>query len=220
MASLPAAPKLPACSNCTTTIQPAAPGAPATQSPLQMLKSSDGKMRMDFPKMSVISNPLAQHAMLLDHVKQQVRVVPMQMQPPNPLAPAIPPPPHMPGLPQQPTMNVKDLGKATIEGHPVEGKQFTMHLPQPPKLPALPKAPALPSAPGMPKAPGLPQPPALPKPPVPTVAEVWTSQTTGMPVLSKITGEFGQHTTYCKTAPVAEPHPSAFQPPPHYAWVK
>jgi len=176
-------------------------------------------MRLDFPNMSMISNPAAGHAMLLDHVKQEVKVVPLQ-------APGMPQMPNAPGMPQapkppsMPQVSVKDLGKGMIEGHPVEGKQFTMHVPGPPKppdAPAMPGMPKPPAAPGAPQAPGMPQAPAMPKPP--TVAEVWTSQTTGLPVLTKITGEFGQHTTYCKTAPTAEPAPSMFQPPPHYKWT-
>jgi hypothetical protein len=193
-----------------------------------MVRSSDGKMRLDFPNMSMISNPAAGHAMLLDHVKQEVRVVPLQ----PPAAPGMPQMPNAPGMPpapkapSMPAVNVKDLGKGMIEGHPVEGKQFTMHIPgvpTPPSAPALPGMPKPPSLPGAPQAPGTPQvsgapqSPAMPKPP--TVAEVWTSQTTGLPVLTKISGEFGQHTTYCKTAPAAEPAPSTFQPPPHYKWA-
>ncbi len=178
-------------------------------------------MRVDFPTMSVITNPLAQHAMLLDHLKQEVRVVPLQIKPPGMPAPPMGALPPIPGAPNMPAISVKDLGKAMIEGHPVEGQQFTMQMPGMPKPPAPPQAPAMPKLPGM-QVPGMQAPgaPPLPKPPIPTVAEVWTSQTTGMPVLTKITGEFGQQTCYCKTAPVAEPHPSLFQPPPNYAWVK
>jgi hypothetical protein len=220
-----------------TTMQPSAPNAPATQTPSQMLKSGDGKMRVDYPNMSVITNPAAGHALLLDHAKQEVKMVPLQMHSPPemPAAPHIPPFPPVPGATHMPAVSVKDLGKAMIEGHPVSGKQFTMHMPglppppAAPQAPGMPKTPGAPQLPGMPKAPAMPQlpgmakppaPPAPPKPPTPTVAEVWTSQATGLPVLSKTTGEFGQQTTYCKVAPVPEPHPSMFQPPPNYKFVK
>ncbi len=179
-------------------------------------------MRLDLPNMSLISNPAAGHAMVLDHLKQEVKVVPLQppAAPGMPQTPAIPGMPQAPKAPNMPAVNVKDLGKGMIEGHPVEGKQFTMHIPGLPAAPAAPAMPGMPKPPGAPSAPqvpGAPQAPAMPKPP--TVAEVWTSQTTGLPVLTKISGEFGQHTTYCKTAPTAEPSPSMFQPPPHYKWT-
>jgi len=227
-----------------TTMQPSAPGMPSTQQATQMLKASDGKMRVDFPNMSVITNPATGQAMVLDHLKQQVKIVPLPPQPPQlPGMPHLPGMPNMPALPQlpkaphPPVMSGTDLGKAMIAGHPVEGKQFTLHmptlpgLPKPPapQLPGMPKPPAPPQAPaaqlpGMPKPPAPPQAPALPKPPapppMPTVAEVWSSSVTGMPVLSKITGEFGTQTMSCQTAPVAEPHPSMFQAPPNYTLIK
>jgi hypothetical protein len=37
-----------------------------------------------------------------------------------------------------------------------------------------------------------------------------------MPVLTKVSGPFGEQTTYCKAAPSAEPHPALFQIPPGY----
>jgi hypothetical protein len=212
-----------------TMTQPSTPGAPPTQQATQMLKASDGKMRVDFPNMSVITNPAAQHAMILDHLKQQVKIVPLQPQPPQlpgmphlPGMPNMPALPQIPGAPHPPVMSVQDLGKATIAGQPVEGKQFTMHMPTLPSLPKPPSAqvPGMPNAPGAPQIPGMPKPPDAPKPPMPTVAEVWSSQVTGLPVLSKITGEFGQQTMSCQTAPVPEPHPSLFQPPPNYTFVK
>jgi hypothetical protein len=167
-----------------------------------------------------------------------MKIVPMQPQPPQlPGMPHLPGMPSMPALPQIPgaphpaVMSVTDLGKAVIGGHPVEGKQFTLHMPtlpampkppsaQMPAAPGMPQAPAAPAIPGAPALPGMPKPPALPKPPIPTVAEVWSSKVTGMPVLSKITGEFGQQTTLCQTAPVPEPHPSMFEPPPNYTLMK
>lgn len=239
--------KPPGFSTCMMTHMPAAPGAAMKQQTVQMLKSGDGKMRVDYPNMSVITNPHTQQAMILDHAKQEFKVVPLNMP-----KPGMPPLPHMPGLPHvpalpsipgaphPPVMQVQDLGKAAIQGHPVEGKQVTMAMPtvpgmpqvKPPqmpampaslkklkgfaKLPGMPKLPALPKAPGMPSAPGMPKAPAPPKPPTPTVAEVWTSHVTGMPVMSKMSGEFGQQTMVCQNQPVPEPHPSMFMPPPNY----
>ena len=229
---------------------PATPGAPSTQQAMQMLKSGDGKMRVDYPNMSVITNPHTQQALVLDHLKQEVKIVPLNMPKPGmpalphiPGMPSVPALPQIPGAPHPPVMQVQDLGKASIEGHPVEGKQVTMSMPtlpglpaikvpQKPKLPipkipgmpklAMPKLPGMPNVPGMPKPPAAPKPPQappLPKPPVPTVAEVWNSHVTGMPVLSKVSGAFGQQTMVCKNAPVPEPHPSMFLPPPNYKLV-
>jgi hypothetical protein len=218
-----------------TTMQPAMPGVPATSQATQMLKSADGKMRIDFPNMSVITNPQLQHAFVLDHAKQEMHMIPMQLPSPNmphppgmphlPGMPNMPALPQIPGMPHPPAMSAVDLGKATIGGVPVEGKQYTLAMPT---LPALPKPPGLqapqppgvPQAPGMPALPGMPKPPEIPKPPIPTVAEVWSSSATGMPVLSKITGEFGTQTMQCQTAPIPDPHPSLFQPPPGYKLVK
>src|ERR1700760_4747433 len=121
-----------------TSMQPAAPGMPSTQEATKLLKSASGQMRMDFPNMSVITNPAMQHVMVLDHLKQEVKIVPMQM--PNPNAPHPPGLPHMPGMPHPPAMQVQDLGKSVIGGMPVEGKQYTMQMPT---LPGLPKPPSL-----------------------------------------------------------------------------
>ncbi len=254
-----------------TTLQPAAPGVPPTQQATQIFKASDGKMRIDFPDKSLITNPAGQHAMLLDHVKKEFKIVPMQMHVPGmpspphvPGFPHIPALPHIPQAPHPPAMQVQDLGKAALGGHPVEGKQFTMAMPTLPKMPAgmpsmpklpklpqapklaMPKIPGAPQLPGAPKVPGappvpgapavaapqapampklptlpkLPKLPPVPKPQVPTVAEIWTSHVTGIPVMSKITGSFGTQTTMCQTAPIPNPPAEMFQAPPGYKLVK
>jgi hypothetical protein len=176
-----------------------------------MLRSPDGKMRIDMGATSVITDPASQKALVLDHAKQLARTVPM---PQSPQAPQIPGMPHLPGnlpggLPKPP--QVEDLGKGLIEGHEVEGKKFTFH---PPDAPAMPKVPGLqkPAIPGMPAAPQAPHAPAMP-----TVAEVWSSTSTKMPVLTKVTGPFGQQVTHCKPGPpIAPPDPAKFQVPPGY----
>ncbi len=171
-------------------------------------------MRIDYGSTSVITNPAAQQAILLDHIKLVARVIPIPQIPQMPKMPQLGMP-GMPGAPSPPPMNVVDLGKGFIEGHAVMGRQITFHLP------SLPQAPSLPKPPGMPQAPGMPQPPGMPKPPaMPTVAEVWTSASLHLPVLTKITGSFGQRTCYCKNAPTGEPHPAVFQIPPGYSLAK
>jgi hypothetical protein len=139
------------------------------------------------------------------------------------------------GAPQVPPLQVHDLGKGMIEGHEVEGKKFVAppmpkppappqmpkmpQAPQPPKAPAAPQAGA-PPAPQMPQMPALAQPPKAPQPPPPpkppTVTEVWTSVKLKTPVLTKVTGPAGEHTTYCKPVSTEEPHPSMFQIPAGY----
>ncbi len=195
---------------------------PPVQSASQVTRASDGKMRMDYGNTSVITNPATQQAILLDHVKQEARVIPIPQMPAMPKIPQIGMP-TPPGTPTPPPMSMVSLGTGFIEGHAVTGQQITFHmptLPQPPgmpKAPGMPGAPGMPAAPGMPSAPGMPGAPALPKPPaMPTVAEVWTSSSLHMPVLTKITGSFGQRNCYCKNAPTGEPHPSSFQIPPGY----
>jgi hypothetical protein len=115
-------------------------------------------------------------------------------------------------------MTVKDLGKRVVDGHEVEGKQFTL-----PSKPELPKPPEMPKPPAIPKAPGMPEPPAkpeAPKPPVPPlVTEVWTSTELQVPVLTRITGAFGKQTCHCKNLAGGEPAASLFKVPADYKKV-
>jgi hypothetical protein len=171
-----------------------------------MLRSSDGKLRIDMPNTTVITNPAAQQAIVLDHLTKQAQILPLQMQPPQIPQPPVPPAgAPQPGAPKMPSVTVQDLGKSLIEGHPVEGKRFTA---QPPALPQAPQVPGAPNAPQVPQA-----------PPAPTISEVWTSTHFKMPVLTKITTPGGVQTTYCKPSAAAEPDPSLFQVPPGYKVV-
>jgi hypothetical protein len=213
-------------------MQPAGGGSP-TQSASRMWRSSDGKTRIDTPLSSVISDPAAQHTIVLDHVKKEASIIPMT-------PPGMPAPPSAPGAPgasaapPPPAAHVEDLGKSMIEGHEVEGKRFTLPTPPTPPKPPLPAMPAakmpalkmpgmkmpvvkMPGAPAAPKPPGAPAPPAapaLPKPP--SVTELWTSVKLKTPVLTKVTTPAGELTTYCKPTLTAEHPPSVFQIPPGY----
>ena len=111
-----------------TTMQLSAPGAQMSQSASSLLRSSDGKMRMDYGNTSVITNPAAQQAILLDHIKQTARVIPIPQMPQMPKIPQIGMP-GPPGAPTPPPMNVVSLGKGFIEGHAVTGQQITFHMP-------------------------------------------------------------------------------------------
>jgi hypothetical protein len=170
-----------------------------------MIRSSDGKVRVDTGNTSLISNPKEQHAILLDHATKEARIVPLQGTPPQlgipPMGPGVPSAPS----PAAPPMKVQDLGKSFIEGHEVDGKRYIV---QPPAASAAPPSPQGPQKPGLPTA-----------PPVPTTVDVWTSSKLGLPVMTQVTGPFGQQTCVCKTAPTAEPHPGLFQIPPGYTPV-
>src|SRR5580704_17571745 len=116
-------PKPPACANCQTTTQYAQGGTPQ-QSNSQMFRASDGKMRVDTGTTSVITDPRAQQAILLDHVSKEARIIPLQ-----PTAPQL----AMPQLggatpafkqPAIPAMQVLDLGKSMLGGHEVDGKRY------------------------------------------------------------------------------------------------
>ncbi len=176
--------------------------------------SSAGNMRIDMPTTSIIATPAAQRTILLDHLKKEATIIPMQPQP----AGAPPPLPQMPaGVPQPSPPQVEDLGKSVIEGHAVQGLRFTLPPSPAPPAPALPKSLQMPAVPGMLPALKPPAPPPLPAvPPKPTVTEVWTSVALKTPVLTKVTSAAGEQTTYCKPASTAEPDPSLFHIPPGY----
>ena len=75
-----------------------------------LLRSMDGKLRIDYGNLSVISNPAAGLTIALDHLKLEARIIPM---PPGiPQAPRLPGVPQMPALPEVPA----DIGA----GDPVD----------------------------------------------------------------------------------------------------
>ncbi len=186
-----------------------------------MARSAAGQMRIDYGASSVITNPASGKTILLDHLKQEARVIPT---PPTVTPPQFTPPgmPGMPGAPTMPTSPagaVKDLGTRVIQGVEARGTQITLPplaAPQAPGAPQMPGMPALPKMPGAPAIPGAPAPPALPQP---MVAETWVSTKLQMPVLTRITGPFGQSICYCKNTVPGEPSPSAFQIPPNYKQI-
>lgn len=188
-----------------------------------MSRSATGQTRFDYGNTSVITNPASGETVLLDHIKQEVRVIPPSagLTPPQM---AIPGMPGMPGAapPTTPAMAVKDLGTRMVQGVEVQGKQYTLPSltkPAPPPLPGMPGAPAIPGMPGAPAIPGMPGAPAIPTPPQPTVVESWVSTKTQIPVLTRITGPFGQSMCHCKNTVPGEPPASAFQIPPNYKQI-
>ncbi|HWF45954.1 MAG TPA: hypothetical protein VG168_03025 [Bryobacteraceae bacterium] len=214
MPAPPAPPPMPTCSNCVTTTQLAKEGAIPNQVPSSILRSSTGQMRVDFPNTSVITNPAGGYAIMLNHLKQEAHVVPIPQAPQMPQMPGMG---AMPGMPSSLShVKVEDLGMGMVEGVEVMGKRYTMNPPGMPKMPSMPQEPAMPQAPGMPQMPAMPKPPAMP----PLVSEIWSSTKLKMPVLTTVTGAFGQTTCYCKHAALGEPPATAFQIPPNYTQVQ
>jgi hypothetical protein len=183
-----------------------------------MWRSSDGKTRIDTARSSVISDPVSQQTIVLDHAKKEATVIPMA-----PPGAAPPPSSAAPGTAaagvHPSSMQVQDLGKSIIEGHEVEGKRFSLPAQPPPPKPPLPGMPGV-KMPGSAQAPKPPQastPAQAPKvPPPPNIAEVWTSIKLKTPVLTKVSTAVGEQTTYCKPTETAEHPPSIFQIPPGY----
>ena len=201
---------------CVTTVQYALPGAVPQQTTSRMYRASDGRMRVDTGDTSVITDPAAQQAILLDHAKKEARAV------------AMPPAPGggfhaggfgVPGAPPPPSMNVENLGKGYIDGLEVEGRRYILPPPEIPKPPALPPLPAMPhvqapQVPVPPQAPQVPPPPQAPHPP--TVTELWTSTKLQLPVYTKTTAGFGERVSHWKYRDGWQPDPSVFQVPPGY----
>ena len=174
----------PACAQCLNTLQLAAPGSLPQESPWSLLRSAEGKLRLNYGSMSIITDPRAGVRMLLDHLAQTVRITPLT--PPNmPQAPGMPqmavPGFGLPGLaglamPGVPGGSVQNLGKSIMDGLEVMGKRYISGA---------------------------------------RTLETWTSTKLQLPVLTTMSGAFGQQTCRCKTLPTP-PDPSAFQIPPGY----
>jgi len=210
----------PACAECQTTTQYAQGGAPQ-QSASRMTRSGDGRMRIDTGSTSVITDPRTQQAMVLDHARRTASFMPMSPTPPQAGPPQVGGAAPPTGGPAMPAVGVQSLGRSVINGQQVDGTRFVVQ--PPPQAPGAPQAPDMPQVPGTPQAPsapqaaGTPQAPGSPK--APTVVDVWTSILLGIPVLTQVSGPFGQQTSYCQAAPSGEPHPGLFQVPPGYTPV-
>lgn len=173
-----------------------------------MVRAGDGKMRIDAGDISVITDPAVQHAIILDHLKKEARLLPLQ--PPRPGALPAGAAASPSATSAAPAMGVEELGKKLIAGQEADGRRYIIPPPAPPQVPQI----KMPHAPGVS---GMPQMPQKPKPAqIPTTAAVWTSTKLGLPVLTRVTSAFGQVTCACKAAPAAEPHPALFQIPPEY----
>ena len=199
---LPPPPKpLPAaCANCIATLTLAAAGSVPAQIAYKLARSISGAIRIDYAVTSVIINPALGTALLLDHVKKEV----LQILLPAVAAAAIPAV-AIPGMPPPPAAAVAalaaiDLGIKIVQGIEVQGKRYTLPPIAPPPPPPLPGMPAVVAA-------------------LPMIAEVWVSTKLLMPVLSRITGSFGQQMCHCTNTVPGEPPPTAFQVPADYKQI-
>jgi hypothetical protein len=219
------------------------------QSAYRLTRSADGNTRLDSGNTSVISNPAAGQTILLNHAEKTATIQPLLSATPSAPGMPQMPQLGVPGMAPPPSAQVQDLGKGVLQGLEVEGKRYLIQPPAMPNIPATPKPPTLqtpgmpklpgahrvpgmPKIPGAPQMPGMPQAPGMPKlpgapgaqaapnaPQTPTLAEVWTSTSTRLPMLTKMNGGFGQITQVCHGVIPGEPHPAAFQIPPDYKLI-
>ena len=179
-----------ACAECVQTTVSALPGSLPGESLIQRYRAAEGKLRVDFGKISIITDPAAGERIILDHLAMEARILSDIRIPPEPPLPAIPGMPAVPALPALPNApNVVALGKDFMEGLEVEGMRYVF-----PVLDAL-------------------------KPPSITSWEVWTSTKPQMPVLTRTVGSFGVRTCICKCTPVTPPA-SMFQIPSGYKVIR
>jgi len=124
MAELTPPPMPPALADCLTTFQSAA-GMVSLPSPSTLLRSLDGKMRIDLGATSVITNPVDAVVILLDHLKLEARLMPMS---PGSV-PMMPGMPNLPGMPLEgeslPGI-VEELGMSLIHGIQALGMRYTL----------------------------------------------------------------------------------------------
>jgi len=94
-------------------------------SPSTLLRSLEGKMRIDLGATSVITNPVDAVVILLDHVKMEARLLPM-----SPGIPAVPGMPNLPGAPLQGEAalpgSIEQLGQQLIQGIMAKGMRYTL----------------------------------------------------------------------------------------------
>lgn len=153
-------------------------------------------MRADFGDTSVLTKLGDPRAYILDHLRKEVRVL---EPPPMPQAP-LPSwnPSSLPAWqPPADAATVEELGRKMIDGIEAEGKRYRIALPNPPQLP---------------DAPQTPQPAAM-------ITEVWTAVQSQLPVLTRITGPFGEQLCRCRIVESMEPDPKLFQIPSDYTQV-
>lgn len=194
-AVVPAKPDLPAaCADCITTFKSSIPGADISKTPSKWARDAQGRLRFDYPDMSVISDPASQKSVLLDHLKKEAKMIEPPPLPTLPNGLPMPPKPEIPKPPDIQKPDVQELGKRFIDGVEAEGKRYIVK-------------------------PNVPQMPNMPTPPEPPdVMEIWTGTQNKLPILTMIKGKFGEQMCHCKYSG-PEPPASMFQIPPDYKLV-
>ena len=124
------------CAECIETTQHALPGALPLESLIRRFRAADGKLRVDYGKISIITDPATGERILLDHLAREARILidelPIPSEPPLPTIPRLP---VAPGLPTAP--NVVALGKDFIEGLEVEGTRYVFQALDPLSPPSI-----------------------------------------------------------------------------------
>lgn len=126
MTTPPAPPSLPAaCADCLETTVLAQIGAIPIQLAMQQFRSIEGKIRINFGTTSLITNPLTQVRILLDHIALEARIILG-----GAAIPAMPALPSMGiglaaevALPST-ILKIEQLGIAFIEGHEAIGMRY------------------------------------------------------------------------------------------------
>ncbi len=185
----PSLPSLPAaCADCVETVQFS--GIAQIQENLtKRYRALDGKTRLDLGSFSIITDPISQVRITLDHLKMEALII----QPPAlPSAPGVQLPGMSLALPPLPTdgpgVDIVQLGKSIVHGMEAEGFRYVFAIADP-----------------------------LSPPPIASW-EVWIHLATQLPVLTQAIGPFGQRTTICQCLAV-EPPANLFQIPPNYRTI-
>ena len=125
-----------ACAECIETTQHSLPGGLPLESLIRRFRAADGKLRVDFGKTSIITDPATGERILLDHLAREARIlideVPIPSEPPLPNLPRLP---AVPGVPSAP--NVVALGKDFMEGLEVEGMRYVFQVLDPLSPPSI-----------------------------------------------------------------------------------
>ena len=125
-----------ACAECVETTLPAIPGAQPLESLIRRYRAADGRVRVDLERISIITNPMTQERILLDHIAMEARILMEEVAiPQEPALPQIPGIPAVPGIPNAP--NVVQLGKDFIDGLEVEGLRYVFAALDPLELPTI-----------------------------------------------------------------------------------
>jgi len=99
-------------------------GAVVQQIATKQFRSLEGKIRLDFDTSSLISDPLTQVRILLDHLAMEARI--LLPEPNLPAVPGIPAIPEfaLPAIPSVPNVNIVNLGISVIDGLEAEGLRY------------------------------------------------------------------------------------------------